>query len=243
MKRRHSTESEDQVTRITRDLENAILTGQFLPGERLPSERLLCEQKGVSRRVVREAFGRLEGLGMIESRERSRSCVTRPSGKDVVLGFQRLMSNGLVTLRHLNEIRLPLETAIAREAARHRSPEHIRRLEDAQAVLGNRHSDIEACARADLEFHVALADASGNPLYLLVLEPVHNLLLENHRQTLGADPGAKQTHAEHERILQAVRDCKPAMAATAMEEHLRMVLQIVNELPPRKTHHADGQKS
>ncbi len=227
-------ESDDQVTRITRYLENAILTGEFQPGERLPSERILCEQKGVSRRVVREAFGRLEGLGMIQSRERSRSCVTKPSGKDVVVGFQRLMSNGLVTLLHLNEIRLPLETAIAREAARHRSPEHIRRMESAQAVLGERDSNLEACAGADLEFHVALAEASGNPLYPLLLEPVHNLLLENHRQTLAADPGAKQTQAEHERILQAVRDRKPSLAAAAMKEHLLKVLQTVKELSPEK---------
>jgi len=227
-------EADDQVTRITRDLENAIITGQLRPGERLPSERALCEQKGVSRRVVREAFGRLEGLGMIQSRERSRSFVTKPSGKDVVVGVQRLMSNGLVTLLHLNEIRLPLETAIAREAALHRSPEHIRRMEIAQAVLGERHSDLEACARADLEFHVALAEASGNPLYPLLLEPVHNLLLENHRQTLGADPGAEQTQAEHERILQAVRGSKPDLAAAAMEEHLRKVLQIVKELSPER---------
>ncbi|WP_439623962.1 FadR/GntR family transcriptional regulator [Gemmata sp.] len=230
------------MTRVTRDLESAILTGQFRPGERLPSERALCEQKGVSRRVVREAFGRLEGLGMIESRDRSRSCVTRPSGKDVVVGFQRLMSNGLVTLLHLNEIRLPLETAIARAAARHRTAEHVRRMEGAQAVLGEGHADLEACARADLEFHVALAEASGNPLYPLLLEPVHNLLLENHRQTLGADPGARQTQAEHERILRAVRAGKPALAAAAMNEHLRKVLRVVKDLPPEgPAPRADGR--
>mgnify|MGYP003342316091 CR=1 FL=1 len=59
----------DRVSDISRQLERAIVQGEYSPGQRLPPERLLSSQFQVSRSVIREALGRLASLGLVESRQ------------------------------------------------------------------------------------------------------------------------------------------------------------------------------
>src|SRR5262249_38965021 len=120
---------------------------------------------------------------------------------------------------HLAEVRLPLETAIAGLAARHRTDEHLARLEATQADLANARASLEAQVAADLGFHAVLAEASGNPLFGLVLAPIQSLLIESRRRTLGRH-GARLAHEHHALILDAVRRRDEGGAVEAMRRHL-----------------------
>src|SRR5262249_9503678 len=92
-------------------------------------------------------------------------------------------------------------------------------MEQAQAVLADESAELEAHVEADLAFHAVLAEASGNPLFGLVLSPIQELLIASRRRTLGLH-GARLAHGHHARILDAVARRDEAGAAEAMRHPL-----------------------
>src|SRR5262245_33801699 len=162
----------DRVSEVVARLEEAILSGRLAPGDKLPAERALQAELGVSRSVVREAISRLASMGLVRSVHGSGTRVEAPSARPLRAGYQRLLRQGEFDLAHLAAVRLPLETSIAALAAQHRTPEQLQRLDATQAVLGDPRSGFDAQVRADVEFHAILAEASGNPLFGVVLAPI-----------------------------------------------------------------------
>jgi DNA-binding FadR family transcriptional regulator len=214
----------DRVNEVARRLEQAILSGRLGPGDLLPSEREISAEMDVSRSVVREALGRLASLGLVRSVQGSGTRVAAPSNRPITVGYQHLLRHGEVKLSHLAQVRLPLETAIAALAARHRTDEHLERLAAAQAVLAQPRAGLDAHIQADLQFHAVLAEASGNPLFGLVLAPIQELLIESRRRTLGSH-GAQLAQEHHAAILAAVRAGDADAAAAAMRHHIETNFQ------------------
>jgi GntR family transcriptional repressor for pyruvate dehydrogenase complex len=220
---------QQRVAEITRHLERSILSGELAVGDYLPAERALCEKMGVSRSVVREALGRLSSLGLVESRHGSGTRVASPSGREISVGYERMMRQSDAPLEDLAVVRLPLETTIAALAATNRSDAHLARLEATQRSLGNPRKSLAAHVKADAEFHVILAEATGNRFLPLVLAPIHDLLIESRLKTLGRF-GAALACSHHARILEAVRQQNPAGAALAMRQHLTVNSRHLQEL-------------
>jgi len=211
--------SRSEVSHIADILERAILSGEYATGEQLPSERDLSDQYKVSRSVIREALGRLTSLGLVQSQHGSGNRVAAPSSRVVTMGYQRLLSGPDFKLEHLAEVRLPLETTIAALAAMKRTVNHLAKLHQSQLMLGDRHGSLELHVVADRDFHATLAHATGNPLFLTVLDPIQQLLIESRRRTLGRH-GAALAHEHHARILAAVEARNPTEASEAMRYHL-----------------------
>ncbi len=218
----------DRVTELATQFEQAILSGELAPGATLPSEREISARMGVSRSVVREALGRLTSLGLVRSVHGSGTVVEAPNSRQVTVGYQRLFRRSDFRLEDLAAVRLPLETAIAELAASRRTDKDLARLEQAQHSLGDPHGSLEAHIQADIEFHAALADATGNPLFQVVLEPIQQLLIESRWRTLGKY-GADVAHQHHARILDAVRAGNATAAAQAMREHIEANWQHLHE--------------
>src|SRR5947209_6048476 len=218
----------DRVTQTARRIEQDILSGKLSTGDLLPSEREISAEMGVSRSVVREALGRLASLGLVRSVHGSGTRVEAPSGKPITAGYQILLRRGEVRLADVAAVRLPLETAIAAEAARRRTDEHLARMGGAQDALADQRGTLEVHVKADLEFHAVLAEATGNPLFGLVLAPIQELLIETRRRTVGRH-GAALAHEHHARILDAVRAGDAGAAAEAMRVHLEANYQHLSE--------------
>jgi DNA-binding FadR family transcriptional regulator len=219
----------DRVSGVVRHLEQMILSGQLAPGDLLPSERELSDSLAVSRSVVREALGRLASLGLVSSVHGSGTRVAAPNSRPITTGYRRLLRHGELDLTHLAEARLPLETTIAASAARHRTDEHLARLERAQAALAAPRATLDEHVRADLEFHAILAEATGNPIFGIVLAPIQELLIESRRRTLGRH-GSELAHEHHAAILEAVRAGDADAAARAMRRHLEANFQHLAEV-------------
>jgi GntR family transcriptional repressor for pyruvate dehydrogenase complex len=213
---------------MVRHLEATITSGRLAPGDLLPSERDLSAAVGVSRSVVREALGRLASLGLVTSVQGSGTRVAAPTTRPIEAGYRRLLQAGELDLTHLAELRLPLETAIAAQAARRRDDEHLARLVRAQQVLGNSRGTLDAHIQADLAFHAILAEAAGNPLFRIILAPIQELLIESRRRTLGKH-GAALALEHHEMILNAVRAQDAVAAEAAMRFHLQANYQHLAE--------------
>jgi DNA-binding FadR family transcriptional regulator len=232
----------DRVSRIAERLEKAILAGELAPGDNLPSERDLSAKLGVSRSVVREALHRLASLGLVKSVHGSGTRVQAPGSKQVTVGYRRLLAGPGYRLDHLAAVRLPLETAIASAAAANRTEEHLARLARTQKILGSPRRSLEAHVQADMDFHAVLAEATGNPLFQVMLAPIQELLIESRYHTLGRY-GAALACEHHARILQAVEAGDAEAAARAMREHLEANLQHLGELASRPDNGGPGPDS
>ena len=126
-------------------------------------------------------------------------------------------------------MRLPLETTIAALAAARRTDEDSAALRAAQKILGSGRRSLEAHVKADLEFHAALARATGNPLFQMVLAPIQELLIASRRQTLGKY-GSELAHRHHTRVLEAVEAGDARAAEQAMREHIEANFQHLHHV-------------
>lgn len=220
----------DRVSQVAQYLEKAIQSGEYQPGDPLPGERELSSHLNVSRSVIREAIGRLASVGLVQSVHGSGTRVQAPSSKPIREGYQRLLQGGEVRLEDLAAVRLPLETAIAELAAEHRTDEHLIRLEKTQEAMREPKATLEDHVQADIDFHATLAEATGNPLFHVVLAPIQEMLITSRRITLGKY-GAEVAYEHHARILNAVRSRDVPAARHAMLEHMRMNVEHLRKAP------------
>lgn len=197
--------------RIVEQIEQAVLSGRLPPGHRLPGERELMAQFGVGRSTVREALRVLQANDVIRSRQGD------PRGPEVLgaspstlyKSMHRLARTEGLGLADLLQFRMLLEGSAYRLAAALRTEEHLARMSEAlQAMRGER--DYHAFSRADVAFHDAVAQATGNPLIIMCAEVVRGVVLEQIEGKLAtaADRRAlmRGSLAHHAEVLEAVRE-------------------------------------
>ena len=185
----------------------------------LPSQAALAADLGVSRTVLREAMKHLEAEGLLDIAQGRRIRI-RPAGPQAALrSLDAMLRRSDGSLAHLLEVRRPLESDIAALAAVRRGSGHLDTLERALAALGAL-TTLELRVDADLLFHRTLAEATGNPVFLLLLDTVAGLLRASRYASIGSH-GAQAAVDGHREILEAVRAQDPRAARDAMLRHLR----------------------
>ena len=205
--------------RVAALLLETIVARGLQPGDRLPSERELGEQFGVSRTVIREAVRALAAKGVIEVRTGSGLRVAAVDASAVSESIGLYLRGGTVEYPKVHDVRRLLEVEIAGLAAERAHDADIARMrklcEQMEAAL----DDVERASRLDLAFHRAIARATDNELYLLLLDSIGEALLEIRRSNLQSGAAA-QTMAAHRKIADRIAARDPAGARRAMEEHL-----------------------
>lgn len=198
-----------------------IATGRHAMGSLLPGERPLCEALKVGRPLLREAIRLLAARGLVETRHGQGTRVVADRSRPLRGAFTGVLPGGRADAGHLLELRLAVETGIAAAAARRRSEADLADLEAllAEAAACTR---LEVAAGLDVRFHARLAEAAGNPLFILTLKPLSGLLEQDRPAGLAAI-GAATAVADHRAILTAVRRGQVDAAAAAMRRHLERV--------------------
>jgi GntR family transcriptional repressor for pyruvate dehydrogenase complex len=92
-------------------------------------------------------------------------------------------------------------------------------------VMDRNLHDPDAYVDADLDFHLALAEAAGNPLILSLLDSIVGLLREQRSRIFDVDGGPERGQFHHKRILAAIEERDPKAARKAMRAHLKQVLE------------------
>jgi GntR family transcriptional repressor for pyruvate dehydrogenase complex len=210
------------ANRITVELENMIAANHLQPGDRLPSERELARQFGVSRTVIREAVRALVAKSLLEVQSGSGTVVRSPSIESVSKSVSMLLRSGGLPVDYgkVNEVRRLLELEIAGLAAQRRTQEDLLKLESIVREMRNIQHNRERFAQNDVAFHIALAEATHNELFVVLLNSLADIMLKV-RETGFAAPGAP-SHAigYHTRIFELVRAQDVTEARRVMSEHL-----------------------
>jgi GntR family transcriptional repressor for pyruvate dehydrogenase complex len=169
----------DQVFRL---LCGQILAGDYRPGEKLPTQRALAADLGVNMASVREAVKRLEQLRLVEVRHGDAMRVRdwrSDGGLDVIAHL--LFRAGAVdrqALAGLLEARRLMLTEAARLAAERREDGQAERLGEIAARIGSA-ADAAAAQALDWDFMSELVEASGNVVFVLILNSIRQLYLEH----------------------------------------------------------------
>jgi len=211
---------------IVQQIEESVLNGSLKPGDQLPAERDLAQRLGVSRTAVREAVKTLREKGLVEAYSGRGTFVTDGTSQAARQSFDLMVKIGQQEgSPHLAELRLILEPGIAAMAAERARDEDLTAMRDAVAVMERSQKDPEAYIEADLDFHLALAEAVANPLILSLIDSIVGLLREQRIKIFNVEGGPQRGQFHHKRILEAMERRDPEMARSAMRAHLEQVRQ------------------
>jgi DNA-binding GntR family transcriptional regulator len=208
--------------RVYEALYAAVLEHRLVPGKRLREEEL-ADRFQVSRTVVRQALQRLAQNRLVELQHNRGAQVTEPS--------QELAA-------HVFDARRVVECEIARRLGGRLPPgaqQELGALLKAES-LAHQHGDRASAVRLSGQFHRRLAELSGNPVFLHMLDE----LLPTTSLLMAQDGGGRALCVAHghEELLAALADSGPA-AAAEMRKHLREIEKALTREPPR----GDGKRS
>ncbi|MEW5984581.1 MAG: FadR/GntR family transcriptional regulator [Acidobacteriota bacterium] len=218
---------------IVDQIEESIRSGSLRPGDQLPAERDLARDFGVSRTAVREAVKALGEKGLVRAYPGRGTFIVDGTSHAVRQSIDLLMSFGQRRGAALAEVREILEPEIAFRAASRAEEKHIAALRDAFRVMDEAAPDNpEAYIEADLDFHLALADATMNPVILALIDSIVGLLREQRLRTYVSAGGPEHGQLHHARILRAIEDRDPDAARLAMQAHMIQVRDDTAASPP-----------
>jgi GntR family transcriptional regulator, transcriptional repressor for pyruvate dehydrogenase complex len=223
----HSIERTPRSELVREQLEDAIMRGDFKPGDALPSERELVEAFGVSRVSVREAIRSLEAIGLVEVYQ-GRGCFVAKGPTDGYVGpFARWLEVHRDEVLDLLKVRGALDELAAESAAQRadtRSLARVRKAHEAfSRAIEKPDARLDHIVALDIEFHLAIAEASGSKLMRHLLDDLNSHLHESRRIALSPEGRPQQSADEHSVIVRAIVDGKPAEARVAAARHVESV--------------------
>ncbi|MEM0907664.1 MAG: GntR family transcriptional regulator [Pseudomonadota bacterium] len=190
-------------------LVEAIEAGHFTPGARM-REAEVGALLGLGRTPVRDALRKLEAEGMVEHRPRLGAVLRMLADTEVV---------------ELYEMRMVLERTAAELAAQRATALEVDEVADLNAEILAARSDLSKAARINVSFHRALFRAARNRFLLDAARGLNNALLLLGPSTFDSDTRIDVVHAEHERIVDALKTRDGDEAGAAMSAHLETSLR------------------
>ena len=197
---------------LTREIQCMILKGEVAPGAWLPPQPELARRFGVGLSTVREAIKSLTLLGVVKPQPGRGTQVT-PEALSILRMF-RLIRGRLKEMEVLKiyEARKLIEVELARLAAQRATQEDIARMEEALSRMQQAMDDDEAFTEADLEFHLAVAQAGQNQLLEGFYHIAREMLSELIREIIKI-PGVKEKGLQEQaKVVEAIRARDPEAA-------------------------------
>ena len=216
-------------------IRTAILEGKLKPGDRLPPEKELGEQFQVSKQTLRESLRALEHMGMLVMRKGSGggAFIVEVEEQVVTQNLANYLYFNNLSIENLSELRRIMEPHAARCAAERMTPKDHEQLliinDDTRKWIEA--MNWEQVTQAEIRFHRLIARQTNNPILVLILDFVENLL-DDFKKILKPDAHfMNRVLSYHDTITQAIID---GDAERAAEEMLNHVLDVENYLAQLK---------
>jgi len=229
MKQEHTVIARLNLSQQIADLlEGSILTSPSNLSKKIPSEQKLAAEYQVSRPVIREALQILQERGLIVSRNSSGCYVTKPKSQTVSSAIHRLMQMEQINTEELYLVRATLELAAVKEAALHATDSHIALMKRALDAYERSFLIEEERVVYDKQFHMLIAQSSGNTLLKIFVEVLISLLGDYFLKGLFVEGGFEDGKVRHRAILKAIEDHDMRNAEEAMRNHLKVSMNNIH---------------
>ncbi len=209
---------------IVDDVGAAIVTGKFEAASMMPIEADLCTRYQASRSVLREAMKVLNAKGLVTSRPRLGTTVTTPDRWNLfdpdILRWMLRADISLSLLIEFTNVRLAIEPMAAELAARNADAAALQAVTDGYARMAAADEGHDDPLTADIAFHIAILEASGNR-FLQRLKPlVETALTFSIRYTDSIARNEQDKLAAHHRVAERLRARDATGAAGALRQLL-----------------------
>jgi DNA-binding FadR family transcriptional regulator len=220
-------------------LREAILGGEISEGDALPPERELVEQTGLTRGSVREALRVLAVEGLVQTRPGrfGGNVVTLPGEASMANSIGQFIRGRRLPLSKLHETREAIEPALARMAAMHRTEEDLRKLKALHDELVDAAGNFRRFSLTNIEWHKAIARASGNELLSAVLYAIaYGVAIATTTDEYDTASTRKQVIRIHSQIMSAIEERDADLAELRMRQHIsaahaRAIAPATTEIP------------
>lgn len=213
-------------------IHDMIKARQFKPGDKLDSVQQLAENFQVGRSTIREALTALRTMGLIEIRQGEGTYVKEFESGQVSLPLSTAILMNLQDTQNLLEVRKILEAGTCYTAAQKRTEEHLQTIEAALKEMQLASGNEELNEKADLAFHLSIAEATQNPLLVNLMNHVSGLIGETIKETrrlwlFSEQITVDRLYEEHHNIYIAIKEQNGEKARALMLDHLENVESVL----------------
>jgi GntR family transcriptional repressor for pyruvate dehydrogenase complex len=210
-------------------LGTAIRLGILGPGVRLPSERELADQLGISRSTLRQAITTLVQSGHLTS--------VRGRGGGTFVVQEPPLAEGSPTgpvredWREVLDLRVAVEVGAATLAAERAGEDDLALMRECVERM-TAASEFDDYRRADIRFHIAIAQASGVPRMVGLVGEVEADVSEVIAHIAHPPEVLEHSNGEHARMIEAFERHDAARAVRLLRRHLDGTEHILAGLFP-----------
>jgi GntR family transcriptional repressor for pyruvate dehydrogenase complex len=217
---------------VANQIEKMILDKTLKVGEKLMPETTLAKEFGISRNILREAFKILRERGLIDVKSGDGVYVAAPEISILTNIFSRFISFENISIKNLYEFRTAIESKAAELSAKNSTDDEILHMEKIINSMENNYKDLRKWAEDELEFHLAIAKSSRNPLFYSFLSPISNYLLEffYKGREFKKDESITEGIEGHKEIINAIKRKNKNIARKAMIKHLERSRTMIYEI-------------
>jgi len=210
------------VDHALRRVREHIRRNDLKVGDTLPGEGWFAGELGVSRAVMREAFGALAALRVLDVGNGRRARVGAIDGSVMGSSIDHAVATAQVSVVEVWDVRRTLELRTAALAATHRTEADVVDLAAAVDGMAAAGYDLDQITVHDIRFHQGIARASGNALFHQIVrsfEPLMTVAVPTAWRTRTTPEQRCDILAKHRLIVDAIRAGDPAAAEAAMNAH------------------------
>ncbi len=191
-------------------------------GDTLPGEGYFATKLGVSRAVMREAFGALAALKLIDVANGRRAKVSAIDGSVIAASLDHALSTAQIRVVDVWDVRRTIEMRTAALAARNATPVQSARIVALAEAMGKDDQPHEQTTEDDIDFHLAIAEASGNALFNQIVSsfvPLMRVAVPQAWKTRQTDEQKAEILDRHRRLAWAIASRDPDEAERCMAGH------------------------
>ena len=209
--------------RVAAVLLQKIREGGLAPGARLPTEHVMAQRFRVSRTVIREAIVALKAEGLVETRQGSGAFVRHPHVKSA-FSIDPLTSESVHHLLRMIEVRRAIDSETAALAAVRRDAQQIDAIRRALAAIDQAVIAGGDGVHEDVQFHLSIARATGNPYWVKLMEmfapQLRAAVAVTRANEARRNDFTQAAKLEHQRLVDAIIAGNPATARAAAGDHM-----------------------
>lgn len=217
-----ATDSGSRVDFAIRAVGDHIRENGLRVGDSLPGEGYFAASLGVSRAVMREAFGAMAALRLLDVGNGRKARVGAINGSIIATSLDHAVSTAQITVAQIWDVRRTIEVKTAALAAVCRSDDEAERIVALADALSRARDDLASTTCIDIAFHEAIAKASHNALFVQIVAsfaPLMEVAVPAAWRTRQADLHPDMMLDRHHRIADAIRRRDAVAAAEAMDDH------------------------
>ncbi len=191
-------------------------------GDTLPGEAHFATNLGVSRAVMREAFGALAALGLIDVGNGRKPRVAAVDGSVIATSLGHAVTTAQITVPEVWDVRQTIEVRTAALAATSRTPDEAERIVGLADAMAHDFDDFGRMTRHDIAFHEAIARASHNVLFVQIVAsfaPLMEVAVPAAWRTRDTEAQRSSIIDRHRAVARAIAAGDPTAAAKAMTAH------------------------